>query len=171
VKRQLRLTERLEAQLVFGSSLDFNKVWVHEEAKWPNTISRIGATLARQSPPAHNAVTLGNHLYFPIRLNTTPPDWSRKDMAWLIHELTHSWQNQQIGIRYFFGAVKAQISLGRKAYNYGGKKGLLEAIDEGKNLDFFNPEMQGDIARDYYFRVKRGLDTSPWDPYIAEIQG
>lgn len=67
-------------------------------------------------------------------------------MNWLIHELTHAWQYQHIGIRYLFKAILGHIRLGPKVYEYGGEKGLREAVADGVEFTSFNPEQQGDIA-------------------------
>jgi hypothetical protein len=91
-------------------------------------------------------------------------------MKWLIHELTHAWQYQHLGIRYLYEAIKIQIKLGSEAYKYGKERGLEDAHAVGKTFLEFNPEQQGDIASDYYGRLKTGQDISAWDPYIHELK-
>jgi hypothetical protein len=91
-------------------------------------------------------------------------------LDWLIHELTHVWQFQQLGWRYLFMAIGAQIREGEHAYDFGGEKGLIERHKQGWKFANFNLEQQGDIARAYYLAVRRGKDTSPMLPFIAEIQ-
>jgi hypothetical protein len=172
-KRGLSSVEIDEARLVFANNLDLDCIVVHERVQWPIWIARLGAGLHRESPPSRNAVTLGNHLYFPIALRIDPiidPEASLSQMAWLIHELTHTWQYQHAGIGYFFRALWVQLRLGTAAYAYGWEGGLEEALARGDTLDDFNPEQQGEITRHYYYRLKRGLDITAWYPWIQAIQ-
>jgi hypothetical protein len=173
MRRRLTSIEIGEAELVFGESLACDKIWIYEDTGFPNRIGRIGSIISKDEPPSNNAVTLGNRLYFPVFLKTGFSDIANlllTDMGWLIHELTHAWQFQHIGISYLFDAIRVQISLGSGAYDYGSKKGLESAYLEGKGFLDFNPEQQGDITRDYYFRFKRGQELSAWEPFIHEIQ-
>jgi hypothetical protein len=173
LRRHLTSIETNEAELVFGDSLDFGRIWVYEETAFPNWIAKIGSIISGEDPPANNAITLGYRILFPILLNTSQADIENKkwsDMAWLMHELTHAWQYRHIGIRYLFQALYVQITLGSSAYDYGGENGLKDAHEEGKHFIEFNPEQQGDITRDYYTRLKQEKDTSAWDPFIDEIK-
>jgi hypothetical protein len=173
LRRFLSSTEKDEAEFVFGDSLQFERILIYEETPIPNWIAKIGSFFSKEDPPVNNAVTLGNRLLFPILLKTSQEDIEDQqftDMAWLIHELTHAWQYQHIGIRYLFDALCVQIKLGSDGYKYGGEDGLKDAHQKGKHFIEFNPEQQGDIARDYYLRLKQGKDTSAWDPFIDEIK-
>jgi hypothetical protein len=164
-----------EARHVFGIGLAYERVRIHECTAWPNTINRIGTRLkGMQHSGAPNAITVGNHCYFPVRLLETlvPVDHpSHHLILWLIHELTHAWQFQKLGWRYLGMALSAQMRYRAKAYDFGGEEGLLKAIQQGLKLADFNLEQQGDIASAYYARLCRGQDVSAWGPYIAEIQG
>lgn len=172
-KRALTQFEMAEASLVFGHSLDTSAVVLHENISWPDRVAALGAGLHGDPPPSHNAITLGNHIYFPIELETEAtehPERALRDMAWLIHELTHSWQYQQHGIGYLWRALSAQIRLGSKAYAYGWEAGLARALAQGETISDFNPEQQGEIARHFYYRLKQGLDISAWRPWIQAMQ-
>jgi hypothetical protein len=173
-KRRLIETEQAEAQLVFHASLDFDRVRVVEGAQWPNLLARLGGFLQRAPvPQVHNAVTLFDTAYFPRALKTRPADLSGGDigdLAWLVHELTHVWQNQHYGPTYLLKALQAQLQLGSGAYDYGGEAGLIAARQAGRKLRHFNMEQQGDIARDYYVRLKFGQDTAAWEPFVAELR-
>lgn len=172
-KRELTTTEAQEARRVFSSTIDYSAVAVIEGAAWPDAIARIGSWLSGSAPPSHNAITLGNRIYFPIKLETELPSTdlnSLNDMSWLVHELTHVWQYQHGGPVYLLQALWAQIRLGADAYGYGWDEGLRQAALEGKTLLDFNREQQGDIARHYYFRERQGLDTSAWDPFVLQFQ-
>jgi hypothetical protein len=163
--------EIVEARLVFGDRLTYAHVRVHECVAWPDTIHRLGKSLRGLPPPPpgeHNAVTLGNHCYFPLAMSEqpTPPD-NPFGMSWLMHEITHAWQFQTIGWLYFFRAVMAQLT--GKPYDFGGEAGLRAARERGDTLFSFNPEQQGDITRSYYVRLKTGQDVSAWQPFIDDI--
>lgn len=173
VERGLYTWEVQEARLVFGGGLAYERVRVHESATWTNALNRWGARLKRiPYVEVHNAVTLGNHLYFPVRMPEQPmsDELVLSRTAWLIHELTHAWQYQQMGWRYLALALQAQFRHGAQAYEFGGEDGLIEFSGRGLSLTSFNLEQQGDIARSYYLRIRRQQNTSAWQPYIAEMQ-
>jgi hypothetical protein len=167
------LVEIQEARLVFQSTLDIDRIWIHEQVGFPNWIARIGSALSRQKGPSNNAITLANNLYFPVEINTSDTALSNmelRDISWLMHELTHAWQYQHIGIRYLFDAIRAHMRLGKTVYDFGGQKGLEAARDVEMSFFEFNPEQQGDIVRSYYHLLKHGESTTAWDPFIAEIR-
>lgn len=171
--RPLYLWEIEQARLVFGDQLDYRRIRIHECNPWPNRINQVGVftkTLFKKvEKPAHavdNAITLGNHCYFPVRL---PELLAREDpechrrVCWLIHELTHTWQYQQMGWRYLTRALLAQF---RAGYQFGGEAGLQAQSSQGGSLHSFNLEQQGDIARSYYDRLCKGLNVDAWQAYI-----
>jgi len=171
--RPLYLWEIDEARLVFGDQLSYRQVRIHECNPWPNRINRLGVfmktRLGKMKKPAHlsdNAITLGNHCYFPVRLPERPdrndPETHRK-VCWLIHELTHAWQFQQMGWRYLPQALLGQF---RAGYDFGGEAGLQAHAITGSGLKSFNLEQQGDICRTYYDRVCKGLNVEAWASYI-----
>lgn len=178
--RPLSAAEIAEARLVFASSLDYTHAFVFENARWPDFVDRMGAALQKRirPPDDHNAVTVGQTSYFPVILDTKPESLAAgnlRDMAWLIHELTHQWQFRRLGWRYLGSALSVQMRLGRLAYNYQGAypttdAALLAAHSAGQRLAQFNPEQQGDLARDYYYRLKAGLNCGAWEPFIQEMR-
>ena len=172
-RRNLSSRESIEAQLVFGASIAYERVAIIEEVAWPNWVGRIGSWLSRTEAPRNNAVALGNKLYFPKHLLTddqTDPVGSLNDMAWLIHELTHVWQYQHFWLAYLPQVMWAHFRNGSETYNYGFERGLDGAFGRGERLEDFNREQQGEIARHYYYRLKQGQDVSAWLPFISEFQ-
>jgi len=172
-RRSLSSHEGNEARLVFGASIAYERVAIIEDVAWPNWVGRIGAWLSRTEAPKNNAVTLGNRLYFPKHLLTdspADPTGSLNDMAWLIHELTHTWQYQHFGLTYLPQVLWAHLRNGSETYNYGFEQGLKKALVSGDQLENFNREQQGEIARHYYYRLKQGHDISAWLPFISEFQ-
>jgi hypothetical protein len=174
--RALRDWEIEQACPAFGNTLNYEKVRVCEGYAWPDYANRFGRFTRHQAPPGpgeHNAITLGNHCYFPIPLSEQPPsadhpDYS--DMQWLIHEMTHSWQYQHTGIGYLFRALWAQIRLKDKAYDFGDVQGLVKARQKGLTLFSFNPEAQASIVETYYEHKFREWDVSAFLPYIEDLQ-
>jgi hypothetical protein len=149
-KRPLTSTERQEAEIVYGRSLDMDKVKIAEAP-----VMAVG-DMAR---------TPFDTIYFP-------PGTSKMGFAdfmpWLIHELAHVWQYQH-GVSVFeklFWALH-----GAKAYDYGGEAGLQSALAQGKRFRDFNTEQQADICRDYYERRKKNKDVSAWQPFIDQMRG
>lgn len=144
-RRRLNEAERTEARLVFGDSLDLDRIVV------------AGAPLMSFGRIAR---ALPHAIYFPV-------DTFRGGipMPWLIHELTHSWQYQH-GVTLattLFHAV-------RRIYDYGGEEGLRRALAEGRRFTSFNTEQQGDILRDYYRRLRRREDVALWEPFVAQVR-
>jgi len=173
MKRPLSALERAEADLVFGAAIDYARVVVVEDAGWPDTLARIAARFSGSPPPTHNAVTLGNHCYFPVKLRTDQQPFdsnSISDMAWLVHELAHVWQYQRSGPVYLGQALWAQFRLGPQAYSYGWEAGLRQATLDGRTLADFNREQQGEIARHYYYRTRQGQDVGAWEPFAAQFR-
>ena len=99
--RPLFAWEIQEARRVFGSRIAYHKVRIHENAAWTDTMNILGAKLKGIRPSsAHNAVTLGNHIYFPVRLLQNASELNGPKLylfTWLVHELTHVWQYQELG--------------------------------------------------------------------------
>jgi len=173
IKRPLSVVESTQAQLVFGRRLALEEVRVYENAGWPLVVGRLAAAFRHRPPPPANAVTLGMSIFFSralrISLEDDPPDGSQ-DMAWLVHELAHVWQFRQMGWGYLPKALEAFFRHGPRAYDYGGAAGLMAAGREGRHLLDFNPEQQGEIARDYYLRLRAHLDLGPWEGFVAELR-
>jgi hypothetical protein len=172
--RPLYAWEITEARRVFGDSLRYTLVRIHECVDWPNTINRVGTRLkGMQYVDVPNAITLGNHCYFPVKLLELPvpvADPQHYKIGWLIHELTHAWQYQRMGWSYLRIALQAQLSEKAHAYDFGGEVGLLASFANGRKLADFNLEQQGDIARTYYEQLVRGGRLVAWQPFIDEIQ-
>jgi len=172
--RSLTPIELTEARIVFGDGLAYGRVRVAESAGWTNALPRLrGLFSGRTLPIADNAVTLGSTTYFPRRLRTSLDSLAAGqfgDFAWLIHELTHAWQAEHIGARYLTKAIGIQLRGKGNVYDYGGESAVLAAVEAGTLLRAFDVEQQGEIARDYYLKRKRGLDASGWEPLMAAFR-
>jgi hypothetical protein len=180
LRRSLTADEIAEARLVFGPGLNYTRAFVAENARWPDLVDKLGAKLQKRmrSKDEHNAITLGNTSFFPVALKTQAgivAGGNLRDMAWLIHELTHQWQFQRWGWRYLSSALSVQLREGRRSYDYrrdhpSHEAALQAARAAGRRLASFNPEQQGDLARDFYFRCKLNQDCTAWDPFIEEFR-
>jgi len=174
IVRPLYAWEIQEARRVFVDQLNYDLVRIHQNTDWPDTINKIGMWLKRipyQGTP--NAITLGNHCYFPVKLLESPVSSDHPDhykIPWLIHELTHVWQYQHLGWRYLPMALEAQFRPGAEAYEFGGQAGLVRYRNMGWKLADFNMEQQGNIARTYYEALCNEKEVSAWLPFIDELQ-
>ncbi len=174
--------EIAQAREVFGDSLSYDRVRIHECSTWTDAIDRLGRKLKRLDPPGpldHNAVTLGFNCHFPINLPTQFDDQDDYFMPWLIHELTHAWQYQHTGPFYIVRALAAQFRYGAEAYDFGGPANLLERRQANCTFSDFNPEQQGEIARGYYRCVRSANKVdepnkqnplSAFQPYIDDMR-
>ena len=82
IARELTAGELNYAMRTFEADLDFGKVRIHN-------------VRAYFFQPSDTAITPDGEVYFPPQ--SYKPDFSTNlsDAAWLIHELTHSWQHQK----------------------------------------------------------------------------
>lgn len=175
IERPLRDWEIAEARLVFQDTLNYQAVRVHEGAAWTDRANQLGMWLKRIPPPpiyTPNAITIGNHCYFPVRLPETLASWDQLSYSfgWVIHELMHAWQFQHFGWGYLYRALTAQFRLGARAYDFGNAAGLMAAIAAGKDFTAFNPEQQGAIAQTFYDYQRERWDVTAWTPFVNEIQ-
>jgi hypothetical protein len=143
--RPLTAAERDAAGTVFWGALRMDGVTISE-----STVIALGGY----------ARTIPDHIYFP---NGTFGESGF--VPWLIHELTHVWQYQR-------GAPVGNVivSAFRGHYDYGGEEGLRKAWADGDNFGDFGFEQQGDILQHYYQRAKAGIDTSAFDPFVAQVR-
>lgn len=171
--RSLYPWEKQEALLVFGDQLNYERVRIHENNLWPDRVNNFGRRLKKLPPAeAHNAITLGYHCIFPVRLPVELQGDGLQQLwltSWLIHELTHAWQYQKLGWRYLYLAITSQLREKGTVYDYGGETGLLQRRQESWTIDKFNLEQQGDIAAEYYRRLKTGGSRVAFQPFIDDI--
>lgn len=149
--RKLNENERKEAAKVFGNSLNYDMVSVSDSSK----LMQIGGY----------ARTPGNTVYFPTgTLGRSDPAY----YAFLIHELTHTWQSQH-GVAVL---TKIRYSLSSSNYDFGGDAGLQKAINDGKCFNDFNTEAQASIMERYYeIRTgQRSGDLSLYEWFVFEVK-
>jgi hypothetical protein len=185
---------------VFGNSIDLNKVAISKEGALNSIVFGVQDFFKQLSAGNFSGLTdetdsrafvTGNLINFDV-----DEDLERYK---LIHELTHVWQNQNVGPIYLAHAVESQIF--GAGYNYGyddpspsvsipvdyagtvknlqsgqfmGEGAQVELINAGGNFSSFNPEQQGQIAMHFFVRKvllnQNEAQFAPWQPYINVIQ-
>lgn len=133
--RRLTANEQAALQIIFGETIDFQKIRIDER-------SHLGCRQRRFAYVSFNLIN----------------SWGRLSGPHFIHELVHVWQFQRFGSTYIPRALWAQRTT--HGYNYGGFEAVKKTAEEGKGMEAFNFEQQGDIVADY-FCLKQGL-TPRW---------
>lgn len=122
-KRKLTAGEIVAARAIFGSDIDYSRVYIHR-GKW------------MPFQPHDTAMTPLGEIYFPQGVYKADFSTNVPDKAWLIHELTHVWQYQQ-------GANLILAAPGSRNYDYG-------KITRATRFDRLNIEQQASVVADYY---------------------
>lgn len=123
--RSLTPGEIAMAALVFGQSIDYERVKVHSRRYMP-------------LQPKNCCMTPNGSMYF--HRSCFLPDYSRGDPPvrhWFLHEMVHVWQHQMGYAVRLRGAVRLGLS-----YDY--------ELAPGMTLADFNMEAQGDLLADYF---------------------
>lgn len=123
--RSLTPGEVAMASLVFGDSIDYQRVRIHTRRYMP-------------FQPKNCCMTPNGSMYF--HRSCFLPDYTRGDppaVHWFLHELAHIWQHQMGYAVRLRGAVRIGLS-----YSY--------ELAAGKTLADFNMEAQGDLLADYF---------------------
>lgn len=131
-RRELTPGELAAARAVFGDAIDWDRVRLHARPFMP-------------FQPKGVAMCPVGAVHFHAA--DCRPDFSARwrDMAWLIHELTHVWQHQS-------GVWVIVRGLWERRYRYG-------ALDPAKPLRRYGIEQQAAIVEDW-FRLSQG--QPPW---------
>lgn len=132
--RLLTSGEKNLAQTVFGSSIQWNKVWVHCESYLPFGLQ--GKFVG---------MTPNGEMYF--RKETYLKDFSlssKSNQHFFMHEMTHIWQHQH-GMWVRTRGVFSWAS----TYKY--------TIDTNKSLSKYSMEQQAQIIADYFLLKRYGV--------------
>lgn len=164
--RALERDERREAEVIFGSSIDLDRVQLGF-AKLPfDVIDYVNVEI----PRAFTTMYL---------LNFGPG--ATVDMRTVIHELTHVWQGVQSGPLYMTRALEAQIGAGVTSLFHTGHYDDSAAYDVTDDElrdhagDFakFNPEEQAQIVENFWRATRDGATTTqPVEllrPYAVQV--
>src|SRR4051812_25976805 len=141
--RGLKPEEVTELRKVFGNTVDYSQIRVHDNVK----DGLVGS---------NRAMTLGNDIYMPGDKTSD----SSYDST-LTHEMTHAWQGQNGGPAYAAKAVTAQLT--------GDGEGNLKGYDweagiqNGKDWKGQSPEQQAELIQNAH---DTGWFNNPSQPFI-----
>jgi hypothetical protein len=145
-KRHLTPGEIALAKTVFGDSIDYARVWLHDKRILPPGI---------QKP--HQAVAKGSDISFPR--DAYAADFSAETnpqkQSVFIHELVHVWQHQNRVLSTPREAVKETL---RHKFNYS--KSYLHKLSPDKDLTAYGFEQQAAIIQDYFLLSRHGIKKS-----------
>jgi hypothetical protein len=109
--RKLTGDELADVQPVFGTSVDFAHTYIATDS--PTNRIIFGIQDFFTGKPESRAFTTGNLINFDVGDGAI-------ERFTLVHEMTHVWQNQNVGPIYMAHAIADHITLGDDpSYNYG----------------------------------------------------
>lgn len=113
---------------------------------------------------------LNNNRAFATWHTINMPEKRQSSLPLLVHELTHTYQYERVGSVYIGQGLWVQYRFGRKAYDYGGPRGLAAGRSAGKRYSQYNREQQGQIAQDFCALMRAGRNTTVYEPFIEELR-
>lgn len=153
------------AKLIYGSSLDYSRIFFAQDSVANKII--FGIQDWKREREDSRAFVTNSLINFDVDDGPLSPET-------MIHELCHVWQYEHSGSFYMAKAIFAQSQWG-DGYEYGDKLGLENAINNNPTMSLnevfetFNPEQQAKIIEDYY--VKKHIDQvlesdyATWQPF------
>ena len=177
--RPLNKDERNAADPIFVKSIPLDQVRLAVLSIPVDVIEFIEEKATGQAGRAFTTMTLINF-----------PSWQNLTLDTVVHELTHVWQNFQVGPIYMVEALEAQFS--KDKYNYGYNENTEVGFYQGEeaqtalnnakgNFNAFNREQQATIIQHFYAR-KNGLpktdkhaalpprEFTEWQPYADLVK-
>jgi hypothetical protein len=143
--RGLKPDEITELKKVFGDTVDYSQIRVHDNVK----DGLLGSS---------RAMTLGNDIYMPTD-RTTDSSYGHT----LVHEMTHAWQGQNGGPDYAAKALEAQLygdgdgGWGQRGYDWE------TGIAKGKSWKDQSPEQQAELIENAY---QNGMFDNPSQRFV-----
>lgn len=145
-KRALTAGEIALAKTVFGDSIDYAAVRLHDKRILPPLIQE-----------REQAVAKGNDISFPRGAYSedfsVEPDAKKQSV--FIHEMTHVWQHQNHVVSTVKEAVKETL---QHAFRYD--RAYFHTLDEKKDLTDYGFEQQAAIMQDYFLLTRHGMTDS-----------
>jgi hypothetical protein len=145
-KRPLTPGEITLAKTVFGDSIDYARVRLHNKRILPPGIQK-----------RHQAVAKGSDISFPR--DAYAPDFSAETnpqkQSVFIHELVHVWQHQNHVLSTPREALKETL---KHKFNYS--KSYLHSLSPDKDLTACGFEQQAAIVQDYFLLTRHGISKS-----------
>lgn len=145
-KRRLTAGEIALAKTVFGDSVDYGAVWLHDRRILPPGLQ-----------DKHQAVANGNHISFPRSAYASDfgTETDAKKQSVFIHEMTHVWQHQNRVLNTAWEATKETL---KHKFNYS--KAYFHKLDPAKDLTDYGFEQQAAIVQDYFLLTRKGVPES-----------
>jgi len=164
--RPLSPVEAAAGTNIFGKSVPLDQVRLAVMSIPVDVIEWIEQKATGQPGRAFTTMTLINF-----------PSWEKLSTDTVVHELTHVWQNFQVGPIYMVEALEAQFS--KQGYNYGWSntangpvngEGAQQALINAKgNFNSFNREQEAMIIQHYWMRrfgpAATRAEYTEWQPY------
>lgn len=145
-KRPLTQGEIVLAKTVFGDSIDYARVRLHDKRILPPGIQK-----------RHQAVAKGSDISFPR--DAYAADFSAETnpqkQSVFIHELVHVWQHQNRVLSTPREALKETL---KHKFNYS--KSYLHKLSPEKDLTRYGFEQQAAIIQDYFLLSRNGVAKS-----------
>lgn len=145
-KRHLTTGEIALAKTVFGDSIDYSAVRLHNRRLLPLGIQE-----------KHQAMAYRSHTSFPR--SAYSDDFSKetdaKKQSVFIHELVHVWQHQNRVLSTPKEAVKETL---KHKFNY--QQSYHYTLSKNRDLTSYGFEQQAAIVQDYFLLTRHGITES-----------
>lgn len=145
-KRRLTAGEITLAKTIFGDSIDYDAVRLHNRRLLPLGIQE-----------KHQAMAYRSHTSFPR--SAYSDDFSKetdaKKQSVFIHELVHVWQHQNRVLSTPKEAVKETL---KHKFNY--QRSYHYTLSKNKDLTAYGFEQQAAIVQDYFLLTRHGITES-----------
>ncbi|MCY7376231.1 MAG: hypothetical protein LH472_09710 [Pyrinomonadaceae bacterium] len=141
MSRDLTTGERRVARELYGSSINYSEVKIHDGKYFFGQPDNSGMTPNGEIYASSGAY----HADYSVENAST--------QGFLVHEMGHVWQYQNSILNVIWSAILEQIEHGldyNKAYPY--------LLDANKTLTDYDIEQQASILEDYFRVVKRGIE-------------
>jgi hypothetical protein len=154
VSRPLTKGEIQLARQVFGDSIDYAAVKIHDKPYLP--------LLPLQ--PKNSGMTPNGEIY---TRDSYSPDYSRENLytrAFFIHEMTHVWQYQNKVLHPAAEAVKLNL---KHKFNYAAAYDFQ--LDKSKDLVRYDMEQQAAIVQEYFLLKHRKADATQYEAVLKKF--
>ena len=141
MSRDLTTDERRVARELYGSSIDYSRVKIHD-----------GKYFFGQ--PDNSGMTPNGEIY--VSSGAYHADYSMENAStqgFFVHEMGHVWQYQNSILNIIWSALMEQIT-----HFFDYNKAYPYTLDANKTLIDYDIEQQASILEDYFRVVKRGID-------------
>jgi hypothetical protein len=142
--RNLTAGEERIAQEIYGSSINYSRVKIHNGKYF-------------RGQPDNSGMTPRGEIYAAGA--AYDDDYSRENaetQGFFIHEMAHVWQHQNGILHVVLSAVLEQIQ-----HDFDYEKAYPYMLDANKTLTDYDIEQQASILEDYFRVIRRGIIFRP----------